>query len=302
MTMAAENLTHAPSPPASWLFSRSARRYSHALTLLLIAPLMLLLAAGFIYPIGRLVSLSFMAPEFTFEYYERIVTEPLYLDVLFRTLRTGAIVTVASLLLGYPVALLMARAKGKTAMIVAAAVFVPLWTSVLVRSYAWIVLLQRNGIANGMLMESGLVPGPLKLLYTEGAVILAMTHVLMPFMILPICNALRTIPGEYGQAARNLGAGPIGAFMRVTLPLSLPGIFAGCVMCFILAIGFYITPALVGGPGALMMATLIGQQTTVLLDWPFAAALATVLLATTLVFVLVFRKALSISKGMNSVN
>ncbi|AJC83466.1 UNVERIFIED_ORG: mannopine transport system permease protein [Rhizobium etli] len=302
MTMAAENLTHAPIPPASWLFSRSARRYSHALTLLLIAPLMLLLAAGFIYPIGRLVSLSFMAPEFTFEYYERIVTEPLYLDVLFRTLRTGAIVTVASLLLGYPVAFLMARAKGKITMIVAAAVFVPLWTSVLVRSYAWIVLLQRNGIANGMLMESGLVPGPLKLLYTEGAVILAMTHVLMPFMILPICNALRTIPGEYVQAARNLGAGPIGAFMRVTLPLSLPGIFAGCVMCFILAIGFYITPALVGGPGALMMATLIGQQTTVLLDWPFAAALATVLLTTTLVFVLVFRKALSISKGMNSVN
>ena len=302
MTMAADNLIHAPIPPASWFFSRSARRYSHALALLRIAPLMLLLAAGFIYPIGRLVSLSVLAPGFTLEYYERIVTEPLYLDVLLRTLQTGAIVTLASLLLGYPVALLMARAEGKTAMIVAAAVFVPLWTSVLVRSYAWIVLLQRNGIVNDMLMESGAITGPLKLLYTEGAVILAMTHVLMPFMILPICNALRTIPAEYAQAARNLGAGPLAAFRRVTLPLSLPGIFAGCVMCFILAIGFYITPALVGGPGALMMATLIGQQTTVLLDWPFAAALATVLLTATLVFVLVFRKALSISKGMNSVN
>lgn len=302
MTMTVDNLPVAPTRPASWIFSRSARQYSHALTLLLIVPLMLLLAGGFIYPIGRLVSLSLMAPGFTLEHYELIVTEPLYMEVLLRTLQTGAIVTVASLLLGYPVAFLMSRAKGKTAVIVSAAVFVPLWTSVLVRSYAWIVLLQRNGIVNGLLIESGLINSPLKLIYTEGAVILAMTHVLMPFMILPIYNALRTIPAEYPQAARNLGAGPIGAFMRVTLPLSLPGIFAGCVMCFILAIGFYITPALVGGPGALMMATLIGQQTTVLLDWPFAAALATVLLTTTLVFVLVFRKALSLSKGMNSVN
>ncbi|MGO7116668.1 ABC transporter permease [Rhizobium leguminosarum] len=302
MTMAVDNLPLAPTRPASWIFSRSARQYSHALTLLLIAPLMLLLAGGFIYPIGRLVSLSLMAPGFTLEHYERIVTEPLYMEVLLRTLQTGAIVTVASLLLGYPVAFLMARAKGKIAMIVSAAVIVPLWTSVLVRSYAWIVLLQRNGIVNELLIESGLISSPLKLIYTEGAVILAMTHVLMPFMILPIYNALRTIPAEYAQAARNLGAGPIGAFLRVTLPLSLPGIFAGCVMCFILAIGFYITPALVGGPGALMMATLIGQQTTVLLDWPFAAALATVLLTTTLIFVLVFRKALSVSKGMNSVN
>ncbi|MGO8656166.1 ABC transporter permease, partial [Rhizobium ruizarguesonis] len=111
---------------------------------------------------GRLVSLSLMAPGFTLEHYERIVTEPLYIEVLLRTLQTGAIVAVASLLLGYPVALLMARAKGKIAMIVSAAVFVPLWTSVLVRSYAWIVLLQRNGIVNGLLIESGIISSPLK--------------------------------------------------------------------------------------------------------------------------------------------
>ncbi|AXA42915.1 ABC transporter permease (plasmid) [Rhizobium leguminosarum] len=302
MTTTVDNPRVVPARPASWFFSRSARQYSHALTFLLIAPLMLLLAGGFIYPIGRLVSLSLMAPGFTLEHYERIVTEPLYMEVLLRTLQTGAIVTVTSLLLGFPVSFLMAHAKGRMAMLVSAAVLVPLWTSVLVRSYAWIVLLQRNGIVNGLLIESGLIGSPLKLIYTEGAVILAMTHVLMPFMILPVYNVLRTIPAEYTQAARNLGAGPISAFWRVTLPLSLPGIFAGCVMCFILAIGFYITPALVGGPGALMMATLIGQQTTVLLDWPFAAALATVLLTTTLIFVLVFRKALSVSKGMNSVN
>lgn len=283
-------------------FSRSSRRYSLALSLALVAPLVLLLLVGFIYPIGRLVSLSIFAPSFTLQHYARLWSEPLYVGVLLRTLRTAFYVMIGCFLLGYPVAWLMARARGLTALIVGAAVFLPLWTSVLVRSYAWIVLLQQNGVVNGLLEKIGVISAPLKLLYTEGAVLLAMTHVLLPFMILPIYNALRTIPNEYVQAARNLGAGPATAFVRITLPLSLPGVFAGCVMCFILAIGFYITPALVGGPGALLMATLIGQQTTVLLDWPFAAALATMLLTATLVFVLIFRKALSFSKGLTGAN
>jgi mannopine transport system permease protein len=128
-----------------------------------------------------------------------------------------------------------------------------------------------------------------------------MTHILLPFMILPIANNLRTIPDDYGRAASSLGASRTTTFMRVILPLSLPGVFAGSVMCFILAIGFYITPALVGGPEAMTMSTLIGQQTTVALDWPFAAALSTVLLVVTLLFVIVFRRALSLSKGTSSV-
>jgi len=278
----------------------SARSYPTVLSLALIAPLAAALGAGFIYPIARLVALS--VADGTLEQYRRIFQEPLYLDVLTSTVTVALIVTAFSLLLGFPVAYFMTRLKTTLAIVVAACVFIPLWTSILIRSYAWIVLLQRNGIVNTFLMTIGITDAPLKLIYTQGAVILAMTHVLMPFMILPIYSTLRTLPPDYLRAANNLGAGPFRAFIEVTLPLSLPGIFAGSVMCFVLALGFYITPALVGGPGSMMMATLIGQQTIVLLDWPFAAALSTVLLSMTLLFVLAFRKALSVSKGLNGVH
>jgi mannopine transport system permease protein len=279
--------------------SSTARFYSPTASMALVTPLLAALLAGFLYPVARLIALSFSGG--TLSHYRRIFTEPLHLDVLFSTIEVALVVTVASLLLGFPVAYVMARLNRGLAMAVAACVFIPLWTSVLIRSYAWVVLLQRNGIINKLLVDTGATEGPLKLIYTQGAVILAMTHVLMPFMVLPIYSALRALPPDYVRAARNLGAGPIRAFIAVTLPLSLPGAFAGSVMCFVLALGFYITPALVGGPGSMLMATLIGQQTTVLLDWPFAAALSTVLLAVTLLFVLLFRRTLSLSKGLNSV-
>ncbi|WP_085027766.1 ABC transporter permease [Ensifer aridi] len=281
------------------LSSSSARFYSLPTSIVLATPLIAALAIGFLYPVLKLFALSFSGG--TLAYYRRIVAEPLHLAVLTGTVQVALVVTVASLLLGFPVAYLMARLSKGLATVVAACVFIPLWTSVLIRSYAWVTLLQRNGIINELLIDTGVTDGPLKLIYTQGAVILAMTHVLMPFMILPIYSALRALPADYVRAARNLGAGSLRAFVAVTLPLSLPGVFAGSVMCFVLALGFYITPALVGGPGSMLMATLIGQQTTVLLDWPFAAALSTVLLAVTLLFVLLFRRTLSLSKGLNSV-
>jgi mannopine transport system permease protein len=280
----------------------SANRYAPALSLALIAPLLLLMSVGFLYPIGALIKLSLFTPALDLTSYRKIIEQPIYLSVIARTFRIALFVTITSFVLGYPVALAMASLKRRLAAVAAAAVFIALWSPVLVRSYAWIVLLQRNGVANNVMTELGLVEAPLKLIYNEGAVIVAMTHVLLPFMILPIFAALRSIPQEYVCAARSLGAGASTAFLRVTLPLSLPGVFAGCVMCFILALGFYITPALVGGPGTLIVATLIGQQATVLLDWPFAAALSTVLLIATLIMVLVFRKAFSMSKGFASVD
>jgi mannopine transport system permease protein len=279
----------------------SARHYSPALSLTLIFPLLLLLLAGFLYPIGLLIKLSLFNPDLDFSSYRRIFEQPLYLDVIVRTVKIGLVVTAASLLAGFPVAYAMTLPKSRINTIAAAAVFIALWSPVLVRSYAWIVLLQRNGVVNRIFGELDITPAPLKLIHTEGAVMLAMTHVLMPFMILTIFAALRAIPAEYVHAARNLGADRFSTFLRIILPLSLPGVFAGCTMCFILAIGFYITPALVGGPGTLMMATVIGQQATVLLDWPFAAALATVLLAVTLVLILVFRKTLSFNRGFDNV-
>lgn len=148
----------------------------------------------------------------------------------------------------------------------------------------------------------GLTDGPIRIIYTQGAVILAMTHVLLPFAILPIQATLRSLPADLTRAAANLGASPVRSFFLITLPLSLPGVFAGMILCFVLALGFYITPALVGGPNSMMMATLIGQQTLVAVDWPFAAALSTVLLTVTLLLVVVFRKALSHNKGFNGVH
>lgn len=294
-----------PSPPAVFpgiryalLSSSSAKTYSHATAILLLFPAIVVLLAGFAYPLAKLVALSM--PEMSLQHYVRIVREPLYLDVLFSTMWIALAVMGASLVLGFPVAYAMTKTKGVWAGILTACVLIPLWTSVLIRSYAWIVLLQRNGLINEALVWAGMTEAPLRMIYTQGAVIVAMTHVLLPFMILPIFASLRAIPPEYVQAARNLGSGAFDAFAKVTIPLCLPGIFAGCVMTFVLALGFYVTPALVGGPGSLMMATLIGQQTTVLLDWPFAAALSTSLLMVTLVIVVAFRRTLSLSRGIDS--
>ncbi|KAA0693716.1 ABC transporter permease [Neorhizobium sp. P12A] len=295
----------AVTPPSFRRATRTAAtpagRYGPRACLMLLAPLAVLLSIGFVYPIIRLVLISLGDGPAGLGQYRRIFAAGLYLEVLWQTITMAGLVTIMCLMLGYPVAWAAARARGRLSSLIMAAIFIPLWTSVLIRSYAWIVLLQRSGLVNTVLFEFGLITQPLKLLYTDGAVAAAMTHILLPFMILPIANNLRTIPDDYGRAASSLGAGRTTTFIRVILPLSLPGVFAGSVMCFILAIGFYITPALVGGPEAMTMSTLIGQQTTVALDWPFAAALSTVLLVVTLLFVIVFRRALSLSKGTSSV-
>jgi mannopine transport system permease protein len=275
----------------------SAREYSTGLSLALAAPLILLLIFAFLYPVGKLMGTSFATGAgYTAEHYLRILSEPLYLKILWRTMSIAFFVTIASFLLGYPVAYAMNMIKGRWNLLVVACVLIPLWTSVLVRSYAWIVLLQRNGIINNLLREVGVIDTPLRMIYTEGAVMVAMTHVLLPFMILPIFSSLKSIPPDLARAARNLGAGPAQTFIRVTLPLSLPGVYAGSLMTFILALGFYITPALLGGPSTLMMATVIGQQTTELLNWPFAGALSGVLLGVTLLLVIVFRRTLSFNR------
>jgi mannopine transport system permease protein len=272
-----------------------ARRYGTMQSLALAAPLILLLIGTFLYPMGRLLWGSIFAPTPTAIHYVRIFQESLYLRIFARTFEVAFVVAIAALLLGFPVAWVMSRLRGGRAALVTACVLIPLWTGVLVRSYAWIILLQRTGIVNTILRETGLIDQPLRLIYNEGAVLVAMTHVLLPYMILPIYASLRGIPQELLQAARNLGAGPWRVFTNVVLPLSLPGVFAGSLMVFVLALGFYVTPALVGGPGTLMIATLIGQQTTELLNWPFASALSGVLLTVTLGLVLTFRRFLALS-------
>lgn len=266
------------------------------LSLLLVAPLILLLAFAFFFPIGRLLLTSVTEPHWTIANYARLVNQRLYLDVILRTLWISAACTVLGLLLSYPVAVLMARARGGWASLIAACVLVPLWTSTLVRSYAWILLLDRRGILNSILLGTGLSSRPLDMLYSNGAVLVAMTHMLMPFLVLPIYSALRSIPPELGQAATNLGAGTALRFWSITLPLSLPGVSAGCLLVFVMALGFYVTPALLGGPNTLMIATLISQQATEVLNWPFAGAISCVLLVLSLGITFTFKRSLDLGR------
>jgi len=290
------NRTPRDQPIPAVAKSATARAYNPFISTLLVAPLAVLLMGAFFYPIGRVLANSVWQSGFTLTYYQHIFTNALYLHVLVRTLRIALIVTLLTLVLGYPVAYVLTELKGWRATLVAACVLMPLWTSVLVRSYAWTVLLQRNGVVNSWLRGIGLIDEPLTLLYTEGAVLLAMTQVLLPFMILPIYSTMRGIPRDLVPASQSLGAGPFAAFRYVLLPLSLPGVAAGSVIVFVLALGFFITPALVGGPQTLLIATLIGQQVTELSNLPFASALAGTLMAIALILILAFNRVLRLNR------
>lgn len=277
-----------------------ARRFSRLTSALLLAPFLILLAIAFLTPLGVLLRESLFVPEPTLRHYAKVFDDPVYVRVLWRTIRISAIVTVMTLLLAYPLALVMTRSKGWVLALLVACVLLPLWTSVLVRTYAWTVILQRNGIVNQLLQELGWTSGPIRLLYTEGAVALAMAHVLLPFMVLPIWSALRNIPDDYPRAAAMLGASPLRIFAEVIWPLSRPGVASGCLMVFLLSMGFFVTPALIGGPQQMMVATLVSQQVRELLNWPFAGALVGCLLVVTLSLVLAFNRTLGLDRFVGS--
>ena len=296
--MSATALEAAAAPPVPVRTASFRGQLSLPLTLLLIAPLVLLLGWAFFLPIGRLLLTSVTDPSPGLGNYRRLWTEPLYLQVILRTIWIALGCTVASLLLGYPAAAAMARPGKIMPKVAAVCVLVPLWTSALVRSYAWIALLERRGVINTALLDWGVIARPLTLLYTNGAVLLGMTHILLPFMVLPIYSALRSLPADLPNAAANLGAGPVRIFLAVVLPLSLPGVFAGCLLVFVMSLGFYITPALLGGPRTLMIATLIGQQATELLNWPFAGAISCVLLVLSVGMTVAFRRLLRLDRAV----
>ena len=269
---------------------------SVTLSVVLVTPLLLLLGWAFFLPIGRLLLTSMTQPVLNLDNYRRLIEEPLYRQVIFRTVWIALVCAAGTLLLGYPIAALMARPGRVMAKVAVVCVMVPLWTSALIRSYAWIMLLQRKGVINTVLQDWGLITRPLSMLYTNGAVLVAMTHVLLPFMILPIYSALKAVPADLPRAALNLGAGPARTFFEVTWPLSLPGVFAGCLLVFVMSLGFYVTPALVGGPQTLMIATLIAEQATTLLNWPFAGAISAVLLALSLGMTVGFKRLLRLDR------
>jgi len=199
--------------------------------------------------------------------------------VFVRTFGIAALVTAACLLLGYPVAAFLARHPGRLSRVLMLAVLLPFWTSLIVRTAAWMVLLARDGVVNGALVSIGVFGAPQQLLYNRFAVVLAMVHILLPSMILPLHAVMAQVPPTLLRAASSLGAGPIRSFWRVWLPQTSPGIAAGCVLVFIQALGFYVTPALLGGGADQMLPWFIGFYANQTVDWGLAAALSLVLLA-----------------------
>ena len=244
------------------------------------APALLMVLIVAVVPVLWLSSLSFVnaAGALSLENYERIFTSSLYRNTFVVTLQISVAVTLACVLLGYPLCYWLAHQPPRRAGILMVFVLVPFWTSVLVRTYAWLVLLQRNGIINDTLMNIGLIDVPLKLANNLTGSIIGMIHIMLPFLVLPLYATMRGIDSDLVRAAVGLGSSPRSAFWRVYLPMSLPGLFAGTVLVFILSLGFFVTPALLGGGRVQMLAQRIESTITVYSNWGAASALGVVLL------------------------
>ncbi len=220
----------------------------------------------------------------------------IYLNLFGRTLWLATLITFLTILLGYPIAFLLATLKTRTSNLLMILVLLPFWTSLLVRTSAWIALLQKEGVINDFLVGMGLVGegGRLAMIHNQTGTIIAMTHILLPFMILPLFSVMKTIPPSYMRAARSMGATPFTAFRRVYFPNTIAGIGAGGILVFILSIGFYITPALVGGTDGTMISNFIAYHISNSLNWGLAAALGTILLLIVLALYLLYDKVVGI--------
>ena len=210
--------------------------------------------------------------------------------ILLRTFEISAVVTLGCLLLGYPLAYWLSTLSARQANLLMILVLVPFWTSILVRVAAWIVLLQREGLVNSALVGIGLVDEPLALLFNRTGVIISMVHILLPFMILPLYSVMKSVPPTYLRAAVSLGSSPLAAFFRVYVPQTWPGVGAGGLLVFILAIGYYVTPALLGGADDQMLSYYIAQYTNVDINWGMACALGAILLVATLLLYGLYRR------------
>ena len=233
--------------------------------------------------------------------YEKFFAEQAFVRILINTFWVALLSTVVCLFVGYPFAYLMTITSGRVAGLLLIAVLLPFWSSLLVRTFAWQVILRDTGIINRFLLDLGVIDEPLTLIRTTSGVIIGMSHILLPFMVLPLYAVMRRIDPEFGRAAANLGATPATAFFRVFLPLSLPGILAGCLLVFILALGFYITPALLGGLRDQMISQLIVQQIQQRLDWGFGTAMSVLLVGITFVILFVMSRAVRLRDVFGSV-
>jgi ABC-type spermidine/putrescine transport system permease subunit I len=265
---------------------------------LLLLPLGAFLLVFFFWPLLRIVARSFVEPHPGFENYARVFGTGSFLHVLWTTIETAGVVTVLCLLLAYPLSYAIARAEGRRLKLLMIFVLIPLWTSVVIRSYGWMIVFQRQGVLNDILLSLGLTQSRLTLLPGALAVHVGMVHIMLPFMILPLVASMRGIDRSLLRAADVLGAPPHRRFLEVFLPLSLPGVSAGVALVFMTSLGFFITPALLGGPRFTMAAVLIEEEANVLLDWPLASALATTLLVLTTALYLVYLKLMRVGSPL----
>jgi putative spermidine/putrescine transport system permease protein len=261
-----------------------------------LAPLAGFLAVFFLYPLAGVVARSFGGEPLGLEHYARAVREPVYLWVLANTFRIAAAVAVLCLVLGYPVAHVLAAASPRALRLLLIFIVVPYFTGALVRTYAWIVLLGREGVVNQLLLRLGLVERPVPLMYNTTGVLIGMTYILLPYMVLALYSVMKGIDPGLTRAARSLGATGPQAFVRVLLPLTLPGIGGGFLLVFILALGFFVTPALMGSARETMIAMVIENQVGVVLNWGFASALAMVLLVATVLGFLAYDRVLGLRR------
>uniref|UniRef100_UPI003F492769 ABC transporter permease n=1 Tax=Ensifer adhaerens TaxID=106592 RepID=UPI003F492769 len=267
---------------------RAGRLENLGLTSLAVPGVALILTA-IVLPLGVMVYLSFVGQggSFTFENYARLWTTPIYAEVFKMTLVVSLYTTVIVALIGYPFAYLLVQLPERfqnTALLI---VLLPFWTAVLVRTYAWLVLLQNQGIINHALMQLGIIDTPLELSHNLIGALIGMVHIMLPFMVLPLFASMKAIDGDLMAAAANLGASPARAFRDVYFPLSLPGFLSGTLIVFVLCLGFYVTPAVLGGGRVIMAAMRIEANVRLYSSWGAASSLGVVLLLITMVLIFV---------------
>jgi spermidine/putrescine transport system permease protein len=271
------------------------QRFGWLKLLLLLLPAVVLVTIYLIIPIIMLVVMSFykssmfgIVPDFSLANYRQFTNSSLYAGLLFKSIRMALTVTAISLLVSYPFAYFLARASGrlKTALLIL--VMVPFWTSYLIRTMAWLPILGIKGIVNHSLLALQIVRDPIEaFLFNEFSVILTLTHIYLPFMVVPIFLSLDRLDSRLLEAAGDLGANPWRAFWNVTLPLSMPGVVGGVVMVFIAAFGAYVTPKLIGGSSGIMFGNVLADQYSGTFNWPFGAVLALIMISVVLLLLLI---------------
>lgn len=267
---------------------------------LLIGPATVFLAVFFLVPLAIMVVTSLLAPglyggvewEFYPHNFGRIfgfadpafeIFDPVYLEIFLRSLRIAALTVVATLLVCYPAAFCISMMPGRWKSFCMFLIALPFFTSLIVRLFVWVLILRQSGPVNGVLMALGLIERPLDLIYTEGAIILGMVYIFIPFMFMPIYASVEKLDWSLVRASQDLGAGPVRTFLRVILPLTAPGIAGGAIIVFIPALGNFIVPAILGGAKVMMLGNLIEQQFLSARNWPFGSALAMMVMSVMLI-------------------